>query len=108
LRAVIISRGGIPTSALPRWREVRKWEMRLKVRIQLIELVFLAHGVVISTNVPLVIISVIRVCTHALMSPRYCQLIIIELYFFNINGPALSQFKRVEESINIYINKVIA
>src|SRR5699024_1717535 len=108
LRAVIISRGGIPTSALPRWREVRKWEMRLKVRIQLFEMVFLAHGVVISTNVTLVIISVIRVCTHALKATRAWLPNSVAVFVFNKHRAVLRDVEGIVVFSDIRSNQVAA
>src|SRR5699024_6438101 len=95
LSAVIISRGGIPTSALPRRGEIRKWEMRLKVRIQLLELVFLAHHMVIATDVPRVIISISRVCSHAPKATRYALPNGHAVFFLNKHRTIFSYVKSI-------------
>src|SRR5699024_3744452 len=70
LSAVIIRRGGIAQAAFPGWGEIRKWEMSLDLRIQLLELILLAHCMVIATDVPLLIIPIIYRVSHAPQSTR--------------------------------------
>src|SRR5699024_1623250 len=108
LSAVIISRGGIPTSALPRRGEIRKWEMRLKVRIQLLKLAFLAHHMVIATDVPRVIISIIRVCSHAPKTTRYALPNGHAVFFLNKHRTIFSYVKSIVELSDIRSNQVTA
>src|SRR5699024_3389441 len=70
--------------------------------------VFLAHHMVIATDVPRVIISVIRVCSHAPKATRYALPNSDAVFFFNKHRTVLSHVKGIVEFSDIRSNQVAA